>query len=326
MKDLEIYPVYLDEDIEIIRVNGQLYARRTNEESDWNSRVQFWPLFLDEYMEMPYTEENVGKLKGEFEWEGGCRTYPSEIVKSGRAYTRNYANFPLGAKAGEFLARKYQHILDPLDEKESVPLYWCRVQWEIEQAIHPNTALAFDWDTSAVKPDWLHFPLPHFSIMDMEEVKYISMNSKKIYNRLWKKVEAAMDTTKKAPQWSVKPFVDEAVSEYVEDRLPQSFTFSDFREYDWKPDDNELYFTATSSDGESQRFMLRFKTRSVALLMETKGKCWPWTNVHDDNGPWYDFWQIHRPGNGHDYESEIKAVFSGRYFYKDRGSINSFTR
>lgn len=326
MKDLEIYPMYLDEDIEIIRVNGQLYARRTNEESDWNSRVQFWPLFLDEYMKMPYTEENVSKLKGEFEWEGGCRTYPSEIVKSGWAYTRNYAKFPLGAKAGEFLAREYQHILEPLDDKESVPLYWCRVQWEITEAINPNTSLAYDWDPSAVKPDWLHIPKPQFVILDMEDVHYISMNAKKVYNRLWKKVEAAMDTTQKAPKWTVQPFVDEAVSEYVEDRLPQSFTFSDFREYDWKPEEDTLYFTATSSNGENRRFKLEFKQHGVAMLMETEGWRWEWTNIGDQDGPWRNYWPIHRPGTGHDYESEIKAVFDGRYLYKDGDLLSSFTR
>jgi len=325
----EIYPILSNDTCEIICVDHQYYARYTSEDAEWNFRVVFHPLFLDKYEKVPFTRENVSKLSGLFDMEDGISTSPSERIASGCYYTRLGNVMRLGPEAGEFMRFHVSGDLLDADRRYQVEKYWWDVQWEIDDATHPNTAIAYGWDESAVVPEGFPpMPKPHFNIISMEEVQYLAMNAKKVRGRIWPKVRAAMDTTKEAPgEWSIKPFVDEAVAEFAAEHSQNAVTFTDLCGFEWKEDEKTLNFTATDSQGESHHFWIEFDHRDRGdLKLATPGQRWDWESVGDKDRPGHNFCPVHRPGTGFDSEAEVKSFFDGRFFYWDGDLLYSFTK
>ena len=214
----EIYPIFHNDEVEIICVDHQYFARYTSETAEWNSRVMFHPLFLDAYEKVPFTRESVSKMKGSFDMEDGVCSSPSEIIASGRYYTRLGNRFDLGQEAGEFMRFHVSGDLLESDRKYEVEEYWWKVQWEIDWATRALTATQYGWDpTAVITPEneaVIMAGKPVFSIMEMDEVRYLSDNRRKIRGRLWKKIQESIDTTQNSQEWDIRPFVDAVVAEY----------------------------------------------------------------------------------------------------------------
>ena len=218
MKYPEISPVFSDDQCEIISVNGHIYARFTSEESDWNSRVHFNPLFLDRWAKIPLSPDGVRSLEGDFDNEDGGSCSPSAMVASGFYYNPTGWRWRLGKDAGESIRQEFYAELEDADARYKVREYWWDLQWELDWATHPLTAVQYGWDPRAViTPENREIVMgnkPHFHILTMEEVKYLATNARRVRCRIWPKSRDSMDTTKIPTEaWSIKPFVDEVLSE-----------------------------------------------------------------------------------------------------------------
>lgn len=327
----EIRPVYRDEKCEIISVNGHIYARFTTEDADWNSRVHFNPLFVDRWAEKPIEKDTVRSLTGTFDMETGSSSSPTEIVASGAYYNASGWHWYLGKEAGEQIRQELANELAEADAKYDNQKYWWDVQWEIDWATDSLTATQYGWDGCEIKdPEVRHIVMAgkkHFHIMEMDDVKCLAMNAKKVRGRIWPKVQAAMDTSVVPTEpWSIKPFVDKALEEFVAAHSQDAMTFTDVRNFEWTEEEKTLHFQATDNAGTSQNFRIEFDSRDRGSLeMETPGQRWDWTSIYDEDKPGH-FCPLHRPDTGHDSEAEVKAFFEGRLFYWHRDSIYSFTR
>lgn len=327
----EICPVYRDEKCEIISVNGHIYARFTSEDAEWNFRAVFHPLFLDKYEKVPFTRENVNKLSGLFDMEDGISTSPSERIASGCYYTRLGNVMRLGPEAGEFMRFHVSGDLLEADRRYQVEKYWWDVQWEIDWATDSLTATQYGWDGCEIKdPEIRHIVMTgkkHFHIMEMDDVKCLAMNAKKVRGRVWPKIQAVMDTSVVPTEpWSIKPFVDEVLAEHFAAHSQDAMTFTDVRNFEWNEEKKMLQFQAIDKTGTSQNFRIEFDSRDRGSLeMETPGQRWDWTSIYDEDKPGH-FCPLHRPDTDHDSESEVKAFFEGRLFYWHHDSIYSFTR
>lgn len=217
-------------------------------------------------------------------------------------------------------------------EEEEIREYWSDVEDEIDAATNPLTAVQYGWDPSAViTPENESIVMgskKHFHILSMEDVQCLALNAKKVRGRIWPKVQAAMDTTKLPVEpWSIKPFVDEAVAEFVEEYSRDAETFTDVCGFEWKEDERTLHFQATGKS-EDRHFFIKYDSRDRGTLkMITPGARWDETTISDEDQPGVRFCPVHRPGTGHDSEAEVKAFFEGRLFYWHRNElIYSFTR
>ena len=328
----EIRPVYRDEKCEIISVNGHIYARFTTEDADWNSRVLFNPLFVDRWAEKPLEKGTVRSLTGTFDMETGSSSSPTEIVASGAYYNASGWHWYLGKEAGEQIRQEFSDALEDADAKYEVREYWWDLKWELDWATDPLTAVQYGWDPSAViTPENESIVMggkKHFHILSMEDVQYLAMHAKKVRGRIWPKVEAVMNTSKVTTEpWSIKPFVDEAVAEFVIAHSPKAMTFSDIRGFEWQEEGKALTFQATDNAGENRTFKIAYDHRDRGdLKLATPGQRWDWASVGDDDRPGMKMCPVHRPGTGYDYEAEVKAFFEGRLFYWHHDSIYSFTR
>ena len=327
----EIYPIFRDDQCEIISVDGHIYARFTTEEADWNSRVRFNPLFLDRWAEKPLTRESVLALEGTFDSEDGWSNSPTSIVASGFYYNPAGWHWNLGKEAGERIRQEFSDALEDADAKYEVREYWWDLKWELKWATDPLTAVQYGWDGCEIKdPEIRHIVMTgkkHFHIMEMDDVKCLAMNAKKVRGRVWPKIQAAMDTSVVPTEpWSIKPFVDEALVEFVEAHSQDAMTCSDIRSFEWDEEEKTLRFQATDNAGASQNFRLTFDSRDRGSLeMATPGKRWDWSSIYDEDKPGH-FSPLHRPGTGFDSEAEVKEFFEGRLFYWHHDSIYSFTR
>lgn len=214
----EICPIFQTAEVEVISVDHQYYARYTRETAEWNARTQFHPLFLDRNGKTPLTRENVRTMSGEFDMEDGSCCSPSAIIARGCFYTLGGILFDLGKEAGELMRFHVSGDLLEADRKYEVEEYWWKVQWEIDWATRALTATQYGWDpTAVITPEneaVIMAGKPVFSIMEMDEVRYLSDNRRKIRGRLWKKIQESIDTTQNRQEWDIRPFVDAVVAEY----------------------------------------------------------------------------------------------------------------